>query len=75
MILALMVFLLLVFVALCLIGLLTLVKQAITDRPLSTPHAFIQDRMPAAAALSPAVPSAAAPSENAERGARGESCA
>jgi hypothetical protein len=57
--------LMLVFLALCLIGLLTLIRQAITDPPFTAPRAFIEDTSPAAAV----------PSEDAEGGACGEGCA
>jgi hypothetical protein len=55
----------LAFLALCLVGLLTLIKQAIADPPFTAPRVFIEDPLPAAAA----------PSEDAERGACGEGCA
>lgn len=54
----------LVFVTLCLVGLFTLIRQAIADPPFTAPQAFIEDALPAAG-----------PSEDAERGACGESCA
>jgi hypothetical protein len=56
---------LLAFLALCLVGLLTLIKQAIADPPLTAPGVFIEDPLPAAAA----------PSEDAEGSACGEGCA
>ena len=55
----------LVFLALCLVGLFTLIKQAIADSPFTAPGLFIEDRLPVAAALS----------EDAERNACGEGCA
>jgi hypothetical protein len=58
--------LILAFLALCLVGLFTLVRQAILDPPFAVPHVFIEDRLPAAAA---------APSEDAEGDACGEGCA
>jgi hypothetical protein len=60
----------LVFLALCLVGLFTLIRQAVADPPFTAPHLFIDDRLSAATALS-----AGAPSEDAERGACGEGCA
>jgi hypothetical protein len=68
--LALIVLSMLVFLALCLVGLFTLIRQAVADPPFTAPHFFIEARLPAATALS-----AAAPSEDAERGACGEGCA
>ena len=63
--LALILLLMLAFLALCLVGLVTLIKQAIADPPFTAPGGFIEDRVPAAAALS----------KDAEGSARGESCA
>ena len=63
--LALIVLSMLAFVALSLVGLFTLIKQAIADPPFTAPGVFIEDRLPAAAA----------PSEDAEGGACGEGCA
>ena len=60
----------LAFLALCLVGLFTLIKQAIADPPFTAPRLFIEDPLPAAAA-----PSAAARSEDAEGSACGEGCA
>jgi hypothetical protein len=68
--LALIVLSMLVFLALCLVGLFTLIRQAIADPPFTSPHLFIEDRLPVATALS-----AAALSEDAERNACGEGCA
>jgi hypothetical protein len=78
----------LAFLALCLVGLVTLIRQAIADPPSPAPPVFMQDPfpLPAVAALSTparssassaARPSAssAAPSEDAEGSSRGESCA
>ena len=67
----------LAFLALCLVGLFTLIRQAIADPPSSAPPVFIQDPfpLPAVAALSTAARTSAAPSEDAEGGACGESCA
>jgi hypothetical protein len=62
---AVMLLLMLGFLALCLIGLFTLIKQAITDPPFTAPRAFIEDTSPAAAV----------PLEDAERSACGEGCA
>jgi hypothetical protein len=73
--LALTVLLMLVFLALCLVGLFTLIKQAIADPPFTSPRLFIEDRLPVAAALSSAARTSAAPSEDSERGACGEGCA
>ena len=78
--LALIVLSMLVFLALCLVGLLTLIKQAIADPPFTAPGLFIEDRLPVAAALSSAdwtsvAPTYAARSEDAERNACGEGCA
>jgi hypothetical protein len=73
--LALLVLSMLVFLALCLVGLFTLVRQAITDPPFAAPGVFIEDRLPAAAAPSSAARSVAALSEDAERSACGEGCA
>jgi len=56
----------LAFLALCLVGLLTLIKQAIADPPFTAPRVFIEDPLPAATA---------APSEDAEGSACGEGCA
>jgi hypothetical protein len=42
--------LLLTFLALCFIGLLSLIKQAIADPPLTAPRAFFEDPSPEAAA-------------------------
>jgi hypothetical protein len=55
----------LAFLALCLVGLFTLIKQAIADPPFTAPRVFIDDPSPAAAA----------PSEDAEGSACGEGCA
>jgi hypothetical protein len=55
----------LAFLALCLVGLFTLIKEAIADPPFTAPRVFIEDPLPAAAA----------PSEDTEGGACGESCA
>jgi hypothetical protein len=55
----------LAFLALCLVGLLALIKQAIADPPFTAPGVFIEDPLPAAAA----------PSEDAEGSACGEGCA
>ncbi len=55
----------LAFLALCLVGLVTLLRHAITDPPSPAPPVFIQDPfpLPAVAALStPARSSAARPS-------------
>jgi hypothetical protein len=60
----------LVFLALCLVGLFTLIRQAIADPPFTALHLFIEDRLPVAAA-----PTYAARSEDAERSACGEGCA
>ena len=68
--LALIVLSMLVFLALCLVGLFTLIKQAIADPPFTAPCLFIEDRLPVAAARS-----SAARSEDAERNACGEGCA
>jgi hypothetical protein len=57
--------LMLAFLALCLVGLFTLVRHAIVDPPFAAPHVFIEDRLPAAAATS----------EDAQGSACGESCA
>ena len=57
--------LMLAFLILCLIGLFTLIRQASVDPPFTAPRAFIEDPLPAAAA----------PSEDAEGSACGESCA
>jgi len=72
----------LAFLALCLVGLVTLIRQAIADPPSSAPHVFMEDpfSLPAVAALSTAGRStagrtSAAPSEDAEGSACGESCA
>jgi hypothetical protein len=75
----------LVFLALCLVGLFTLIRQAIADPPFTALHLFIEDRLPVAAALSSAARTSAAPtyaaptyaarSEDAERSACGEGCA
>jgi hypothetical protein len=88
--LALIVLSMLVFLGLCLVGLFTLIRQAITDPPFTAPHLFIEDRLPVAAAMSSAAPTyvartsavstyaartSAAPSEDAERSACGEGCA
>ncbi len=51
--------LMLAFLALCVIGLFTLIRQAIVDPPFTAPRAFIED----------------APSKDAEGSACGESCA
>jgi hypothetical protein len=55
----------LAFLALCLVGLLALIKQAIADPPFTAPGVFIEDPLPAAAV----------PSEDAEGSACGEGCA
>ncbi len=68
--LALILSLLLAFLTLCLVGLFTLIRQAIADPPFSAPHVFIEDPSPAAAA-----PNSAARSEDAEGRACGEGCA
>jgi hypothetical protein len=52
----------LAFLALCLVGLVTLIKQAIADPPSSAPPTY-------------AARTSAAPSEDAEGSACGESCA
>jgi hypothetical protein len=77
----------LAFLALCLVGLFTLIRQAIADPPSSSPPVFIQDPfpLPAVAALSSAARSSVAPSspaptyaarsEDAEGSACGQSCA
>ncbi len=71
--------LMLAFLALCLVGLFTLIRQAITDPPFTVPGVFIEDPLPAAApfsaAQSVAVRSVAARSEDAEGSACGEGCA
>ena len=78
---ALILLLMLAFLALCLVGLFTLIKQAITDPPFTVPGVFIEDPLPAAAAPSSAARSvvaartSAAPSEDAEGSACGEGCA
>ncbi len=43
---ALILLLLLAFLALCLVGLFTLIKQAITDPPFTVPGVFIEDPLP-----------------------------
>jgi hypothetical protein len=63
--LALILLLTLAFLALCLVGLFTLIKQAIADPPFTAPGVLIEDRVPASAALS----------EDAEGSACGEGCA
>jgi hypothetical protein len=63
--LALILLLMLAFLALCLVGLVTLIKQAIADPPFTAPGVFIEDRLP----------SAAMRSEDAEGSARGQGCA
>jgi hypothetical protein len=55
----------LAFLALCLVGLCTLIKQAIADPPFTAPGVFVEDPLPATAA----------PSEDAEGSACGEGCA
>ena len=55
----------LAFLTLCLVGLFTLIKQAIADPPFTAPGVSIEDPLPAAAA----------PSEDAEGSACGEGCA
>jgi hypothetical protein len=67
----------LAFLALCLVGLFTLIRQAIADPPSSAPPVFIQDPfpLPTVAALSSAAPTYAARSEDAEGSACGQSCA
>ena len=76
----------LAFLALCLVGLFTLIKQAIADPRFSPPHVFIEDDpVPAAAAPFSAARSSAArtyaartpaaPSEDAEGSACGQGCA
>jgi len=77
---ALILLLMLAFLALCLVGLFTLIKQAITDPPFTVPGVFIEDPLSAAAAPSSAARSvaartSAAPSEDAEGSACGEGCA
>jgi hypothetical protein len=62
--------LMLAFLTLCLIGLFTLIRQAIVDPPFTAPRAFLEDTSAAAAALS-----SAARSKDAEGSAGGESCA
>jgi hypothetical protein len=66
--------LMLAFLTLCVIGLFTLIRQAIVDPPFTAPGAFIEDTS-AAAALSSAARTSAAPSKDAEGSACGESCA
>jgi len=63
--LALIVLSMLAFVALSLVGLFTLIKQAIADPPFTAPRVFIEDPLPAAAA----------PSKDAEGSACGKGCA
>jgi hypothetical protein len=63
--LALTLLLMLAFLALCLVGLFTLIKEAVADPPFAAPRVFIEDPLPAAAA----------PSEDAEGSACGEGCA
>jgi hypothetical protein len=63
--LALITLLMLAFLTLCLVGLFTLIKQAIADPPFTAPGVFIEDPLPAAAALS----------EDAEGSPCGEGCA
>jgi hypothetical protein len=63
--LALILLLMLPFLALCLVGLFALIKQAIAAPPFTAPGVFIEDCLPAAAA----------PSEDAEGSACGEGCA
>ena len=76
----------LAFLALCLVGLFTLIKQAISDPRFSPPHVFIEDDpVPATAAPFSAARSSAArtyaartsaaPSEDAEGNACGQGCA
>jgi hypothetical protein len=67
--------LMLAFLALCLVGLFALIKQAITDPPFTVPGVFIEDPRPAAAAPSSAARTSAVPSEDAEGSACGEGCA
>jgi len=67
--------LMLAFLTLCLIGLFTLVRQAIVDPPFTAPRAFIEDTSAAAAAMSSAARSSAAQSKDAEGSACGQSCA
>ena len=68
----------LAFLALCLVGLLTLIKQAIADPRFAPPHVFIEDRsVPRRirrGAFAPR-PASAAPSEDAEGSACGQGCA
>jgi hypothetical protein len=54
----------LVFMTLCLVGLFTLIRQAIADPPFTAPGVFEDPR-----------PAAVVPSENAEGSACGEGCA
>jgi hypothetical protein len=56
----------LAFLPLCLVGLFTLIKQAIADPRFSPPHVFIE---------ADPLPAAAAPSEDPEGCARGQGCA
>jgi hypothetical protein len=81
----------LAFLALCLVGLFTLIKQAIADPRFSPPHVFIEDdpvpaaAAPFSAARSSVTPTSAAPtfaartyaarSEDAEGNACGQGCA
>jgi hypothetical protein len=67
--------LMLAFLTLCLIGLFTLIRQAIVDPPFTAPRAFIEDTSAAAAARTSAARSSAAPSKDAEGSAGSESCA
>jgi hypothetical protein len=63
--LALILLLMMAFLALCLVGLFTLIKEAVADPPFAAPRVFIEDPLPAASA----------PSEDAEGSACGEGCA
>ena len=70
----------LVFLALCLVGLFTLIRQAIADPPFTAPRLFVEAGLPVVAALSSvartsAAPTYAARSEDAERSSCGEGCA
>jgi len=63
--------LILVFLALCFIGLFTLIRQAVEDRAFAAPRAFMASR----AFIDDAPTAAAAPSKDAESGPCGEGCA
>jgi hypothetical protein len=54
---------LLVFLALCVIGLFALIRQAVVEPPFAAPHIFIED------------PASPASSKDAEGSACGERCA